>query len=317
MRGYIGITNTEAKAGDMTGFPSDTWLFTRIHINSDKTVESITCTGNYDDASVPGTQIQSLPTIVSEENWYNVQNGNIYFYFDDTYNTSAYLTVGEVIIANSEPIILETQTIYDFSDGLIPSDFTTNGTWTIDNTDSPNGKSLYIEGNVDDSLSFIVTNAVAVKIRCKISHNGGDSAPLDETATSLLLSRNHMSSFWISVYANGTTAFPSEWCEFTVPSDQLGDTRHSFHFKTVDGQKLWIDEIEVINGSGTVPTISAGFTASPLSGTTPLEVQFTDLSTGNPTSWAWDFGDGSTSTVQNPSHTYESVGSYTVMLTVS
>ena len=48
---------------------------------------------------------------------------------------------------------------------------------------------------------------------------------------------------------------------------------------------------------------TASFTASPTSGTAPLNVQFTDTSTGAPTSWAWDFGDGGTSTSQSPSHT--------------
>jgi len=61
----------------------------------------------------------------------------------------------------------------------------------------------------------------------------------------------------------------------------------------------------------------AGFSASPRSGGTPLEVQFTDESTGTVTSWSWDFGDGGTSTQQNPSHTYNSTGYFTVTLTVS
>ena len=47
------------------------------------------------------------------------------------------------------------------------------------------------------------------------------------------------------------------------------------------------------------------------------EVQFNDLSTNGPTSWSWDFGDGNTSTNQNPSHTYASNGLYTVELTAS
>ncbi|MDF1675817.1 MAG: PKD domain-containing protein [Vicingaceae bacterium] len=43
-------------------------------------------------------------------------------------------------------------------------------------------------------------------------------------------------------------------------------------------------------------------------------VSFTDLSTQNPTSWLWNFGDGNTSTQQNPTHTYVSGGTYTVTL---
>lgn len=54
--------------------------------------------------------------------------------------------------------------------------------------------------------------------------------------------------------------------------------------------------------------------ATPLAGLAPLTVQFTDTSTGSPTSWAWTFGDGNTSTAQNPQHTYTAPGLYTVTL---
>ncbi|HOS82928.1 MAG TPA: PKD domain-containing protein [Methanolinea sp.] len=46
-------------------------------------------------------------------------------------------------------------------------------------------------------------------------------------------------------------------------------------------------------------------------------VSFTDLSTGNPTSWSWNFGDGTTSTLQNPTHTYTTPGTYTVALRIT
>jgi PKD repeat protein len=59
----------------------------------------------------------------------------------------------------------------------------------------------------------------------------------------------------------------------------------------------------------------AAFAGSPMSGNAPVIVNFTDQSTGNPTSWAWDFGDGGSSTQQNPSHTYNTAGDYTVILT--
>jgi PKD repeat protein len=62
---------------------------------------------------------------------------------------------------------------------------------------------------------------------------------------------------------------------------------------------------------------AASFTASPGSGQAPLPVQFTDTSTGAPTSWAWDFGDGTTSTAQNPAHTYPTAGTWSVTLTAT
>ena len=67
----------------------------------------------------------------------------------------------------------------------------------------------------------------------------------------------------------------------------------------------------------TVPAPEANFSATPTSGTLPLPVQFTDQSTNTPTAWSWNFGDGGSSTLQNPSHTYTVAGPYTVRLTAS
>jgi PKD repeat protein len=61
----------------------------------------------------------------------------------------------------------------------------------------------------------------------------------------------------------------------------------------------------------------ANFVGAPTSGKKPLTVQFTDLSTNNPTSWSWNFGDQTTSTEQHPAHTYTTRGTYTVTLTAS
>lgn len=66
---------------------------------------------------------------------------------------------------------------------------------------------------------------------------------------------------------------------------------------------------------GCGPTVD--FVGSPTSGPPPLEVNFTDQSSGNPKSWEWYFGDGATSSQENPLHTYDSLGSYTVTLVVS
>jgi FOG: PKD repeat len=61
----------------------------------------------------------------------------------------------------------------------------------------------------------------------------------------------------------------------------------------------------------------AEFSGTPTSGKAPLNVAFTDKSTGSPTSWYWNFGDGTSSKIQNPTHKYSKTGSYTVALTVS
>ncbi len=61
----------------------------------------------------------------------------------------------------------------------------------------------------------------------------------------------------------------------------------------------------------------ADFTSDVTTGDEPFTVNFADASTGTVTSWSWDFGDTGTDTVQNPSHTYNAVGTYTVTLTAT
>ncbi len=64
---------------------------------------------------------------------------------------------------------------------------------------------------------------------------------------------------------------------------------------------------------------SASFTAYPTTGDAPLDVFFTDMSTGTITNWFWTFGDGSTTNVTSPSvdHTYTTTGVFTVSLFVN
>lgn len=61
----------------------------------------------------------------------------------------------------------------------------------------------------------------------------------------------------------------------------------------------------------------ADFWSDQWTGLAPLTVQFNESTTGCPTAWHWDFGDGATSSLRNPSHTYTAVGDYEVTLTVT
>ena len=69
-------------------------------------------------------------------------------------------------------------------------------------------------------------------------------------------------------------------------------------------------------GGGPVAPV-ASFTTTPASGIAPLNVTFTDTSTGLVDTWSWSFGDGSVSALQSPSHGYTTPGVYTVSLTVT
>jgi len=70
-------------------------------------------------------------------------------------------------------------------------------------------------------------------------------------------------------------------------------------------------------GGAATPLLVASFGASTLAGDAPLTVSFTDESTGTVTDWLWLFGDGATSTEQNPTHVYADPGTYTPVLIVS
>ena len=71
----------------------------------------------------------------------------------------------------------------------------------------------------------------------------------------------------------------------------------------------------VVNPTGGEEPI-ADFSANKTTVAINETVSFSDESSFAPTSWAWDFGDGTTSTEQNPTHSYAEVGTYTVQVTV-
>ncbi|MEE9443188.1 MAG: PKD domain-containing protein [candidate division Zixibacteria bacterium] len=80
-----------------------------------------------------------------------------------------------------------------------------------------------------------------------------------------------------------------------------------------DDTETKVNYVTVIAG----PT--ADFSATPISGNSPMTVDFTDLSTSDLVinSWDWNFGDGGTSGDQTPTHIYTAPGTYTVSLTVT
>lgn len=87
------------------------------------------------------------------------------------------------------------------------------------------------------------------------------------------------------------------------------------------GYYTYVDWVAVTKASAAEVYFTASsmpvtdFSADVVTGTHPLTVTFTDSSTNTPTSWAWNFGDGSISTDQNPSHDYIFPGTYKVSLT--
>lgn len=130
-------------------------------------------------------------------------------------------------------------------------------------------------------------------------------------------------------FSDGTTGgTPQAWL-WDFGDGSLAQTKNPQHTYTAPG----VYDVKLTVGSTTqgsdmelkvgfisvAPAVNdASFSASATQGTNPFPVQFTDTSTGPITGWLWDFGDGSTSTEQNPSHVYSVTGgttAYTVSLT--
>jgi PKD repeat protein len=99
------------------------------------------------------------------------------------------------------------------------------------------------------------------------------------------------------------------------PNDNLGLT--TFPMTTSDQAALG-DPLEDLWVQGSTP-LTATAAGSPSTGNAPLSVSFTGSATGGtaPYSYSWNFGDGTTSTTQSPSHTYSAAGTYTATLTVT
>ena len=101
--------------------------------------------------------------------------------------------------------------------------------------------------------------------------------------------------------------YTDDYCMFTFTTDQ----------STRMNEQMALYRPTMYGGTVTPTGPTADFTGTPTSGSYPLAVQFTDSSTGSPTSWGWTFGDGGTADTASPSHTYTVAGSYTVSLTVA
>jgi PKD repeat protein len=96
------------------------------------------------------------------------------------------------------------------------------------------------------------------------------------------------------------------------------DAPGSYVFQLTASDDFGLQNISSVSLTATSHTesVAADFTwsANPVAGQT---IQFTDMSTGSPTSWSWDFGDGFSSTMQSPSHAFATAGAFAVMLTAS
>ncbi|MGB9941312.1 PKD domain-containing protein [Methanosarcina sp.] len=126
-------------------------------------------------------------------------------------------------------------------------------------------------------------------------------------------------------FTDQSTGLPAEW-KWTFGDGNNSTEKNPVYTYNKSGQynvKLTVSNengSSVLTKTGYIAvsnSLAAAFSASPTSGPAPLNVSFTDNSTGSPASWTWAFGDGNTSTEKNPVYVYNKTGQYTVSLTVN
>ncbi|SFM33040.1 PKD domain-containing protein [Methanolobus profundi] len=193
--------------------------------------------------------------------------------------------------------------LWDFGDGNTSTDqnpthiYTTGGTYNV----SLNASNL-AGSNVSTQLSYITAYSVP---------GSNFSANVTEGAVPLTVGFTDLSTntptSWYWDFGDGNNSTSQDPIHTYVTA---GTYNVSLNATNIAGSDVTI-QIAYIS---VYITPVANFSASVTSGTAPLSVTFTDLSSNTPTSWLWEFGDGSNSTSQNPTHSYTVAGSYNVTL---
>ena len=183
------------------------------------------------------------------------------------------------------------------------------------------------------NVSGLTGAATAAKLRLFVtdeSPDGGSAYKVANTWTETGLTWANAPALGASSLGGAGATANGTWAEFDVTSAVTGNGEVSFALATTSSNSSYYTSREgatnkpqlVVGGGGTPPPPpgpTADFSATPTSGTGPLDVGFADASTGSPTSWNWDFQNDGTvdSTERNPRFTYTLPGSYDVKLTVT
>ena len=162
-------------------------------------------------------------------------------------------------------------------------------------------------------LIFTGSHAQAGQVRLtwKAPVTNADGTPLTDLA-------GYNVYYWQSNWQSPLSVDTGSQVTYTLAGLEAGQTYHFVvtAYDLSENESTFSNEISMTIPNTALPPV-ASFSASPTTGTSPLTVAFMDTSSGNITTRSWNFGDGTTSTAQHPTHTYNTAGTYTVSLTAN
>jgi PKD repeat protein len=174
------------------------------------------------------------------------------------------------------------------------------------------------------TVTLTATNSIGSSTATKLDYI---FAELDEPIASFSADVTSGTAPLIVQFNDTSQNAPTSWA-WNFGDDTTSNLQNPLHRFTSAGSYSIILTVRNSVGSNTtsiskyinvsaLTAPEASFTASPTSGMAPLTVRFTDTSINYPAAWQWTFGDGTSSSEQNPSHTYQGSGTYTVVLTAT
>ncbi len=197
---------------------------------------------------------------------------------------------------------------------LATTNVTDTPTWSTPFGNSPNP---VIAGTSGDYIATVTDASNGCSTSQTITITGGTTLPSADVNASVFIP---CASPTVTLLGSTTSTdvVTYEWSGPNATSITSGSNTASP--VVIDPGVYTLTVTNTTNGCSSTATVNvsqsivtASFTANPTIGTSPLPVNFTDASTGA-TGYNWTFGDGNSSTAQNPNNTFNSSGSYTVTL---
>ncbi|MBI9067451.1 MAG: PKD domain-containing protein [Salinivirgaceae bacterium] len=250
----------------------------------------------------------------------------------DTETKNALITVVELPefppVTNFSAAVINTNDVilnWDLPYGSIPDTYSVFRNNTLQITISDATQTSYLDADLDAGLFnyYIIANyANPIGTSIESNHN---SVEIIAQPVAAFYAYPVTGSFPLNTnfYNNSTDAVSYIWDFGDGSTSSDKNPSHTYDERgtyTVSLTSIndYGSDTETIAGYITVTDeeIVANFSASPLFGELPLEVVFTNTTTGA-TDYLWNFGDESTSTEENPTHTFETAGIFSISLTAS